>query len=95
MADFKNSNKLKFVYALLYVLLIVFLFIGVNFFSIKYFGKLILGKSSKFVLSEKSLGILSKLKSNVEIFFILEKKEGYFNFDQVRDDIRHLVDKLM
>ena len=56
MANFKNSNKLKFVYALLYVLLIVFLFTGINFLSIKYFGKLILGKSSKFVLSEKSLG---------------------------------------
>ena len=95
MANFKNSNKLKFVYALLYVLLIVFLFTGINFLSIKYFGKLILGKSSKFVLSEKSLEILNKLKSNVEIFFILEKKEGYFNFDQVRDDIRHLVDKFL
>jgi hypothetical protein len=64
----------------------------VNALSSKYFYRKVFGEKSGFMLNDESKKVLDNLKSNVEIFVLLEKNQEYADvFNLVNNDIRHLM----
>jgi hypothetical protein len=64
----------------------------VNALSSKYFYRKAFGEKSGFVLNDESKKVLDSLKSDVEIFVLLEKNQEYADvFNLVSNDIRHLM----
>jgi hypothetical protein len=64
----------------------------VNALSSKYFYRKAFGEKSGFVLNDESKKVLDSLKSDAEIFVLLEKNQEYADvFNLVSNDIRHLM----
>ncbi|MDR2629027.1 MAG: GldG family protein [Puniceicoccales bacterium] len=92
MANFRSSNRIKILCSSLIISLIVVTYGLVNALSSKYFYRKAFGEKSGFVLNEESKKVLNNLKSDVEIFVLLEKNQEYADvFSLVSNDIRHLM----
>ncbi|MDR1890998.1 MAG: GldG family protein [Puniceicoccales bacterium] len=79
---------------MLIVSLVIVTYGIVNALSSKYFYRKAFGEKSGFVLGDESKKVLSNLKSDVEIFVLLEKNQEYANvFDLVKNDIRRLMNE--
>ncbi|MDR2432900.1 MAG: Gldg family protein [Puniceicoccales bacterium] len=92
MASFRSSNRTKILCSSLIISLIIVIYGLVNALSSKYFYRKAFWEKSGLVLNEESKKVLSNLKSDVEIFVLLEKNQEYADvFNLVKNDIRHLM----
>ncbi|MDR1413658.1 MAG: GldG family protein [Puniceicoccales bacterium] len=95
MANFRSSNKIRTLCFLLCISLIVVLHVTANIVSSKYFFRKVFGEKSKYVLSDESQKILANLKSDVEIFVLLEKTQDcqQNTFELIKKNLRHLMNE--
>jgi hypothetical protein len=95
MANFRKSNILKSLGALLFIVLTIGVYIAVGILSSRYFCRIKFGSKPGLVLGELSKTIVNSLKSDVEIFVLLEKTLDYNDetFDLIQKNVRHLMDE--
>ncbi|MDR2779125.1 MAG: Gldg family protein [Puniceicoccales bacterium] len=94
MANFRSGNRIKVLCSILAVSFIITTYILVNALSSKYFYRKAFGEKSGFILGDESKKVLSNLRSNVNVFVLLEKNKEYADvFDLVKSDIRHLMNE--
>ncbi|MDR2737802.1 MAG: GldG family protein, partial [Puniceicoccales bacterium] len=95
MANFRTSNRIKALCFLLCVSLAVAAYVVANVLASKHFFRKAFGTTPGLVLGEESRNILAQLKSDVEIFVLLEKTEAYADdmFELIKRDVRHLMNE--
>jgi hypothetical protein len=94
MANFRTTNRIRVICALLVILLGLALYNIVNVISGKCFFRKTFNKNSGFVLRDESKNILGSLKSGVEIFVLLEKTQEYAEtFDLISHDLRRITNE--
>ncbi|MDR1401413.1 MAG: GldG family protein [Puniceicoccales bacterium] len=93
MSNFRRSNRIKTLVFLLCISLIVVFYGVVNLFSAKYFSRRVFDGKSRLTLSDESKKILKNLKSDVEIFVLLERQHEHYDgtFELIKGNISHLM----